>query len=43
MLVLTRKLGEVVKIDMNDIKNKILKFHRQLESDNNHRYKSWEH
>ena len=28
---------------MNDIKNKILKFHRQLESDNNHRYKSWEH
>ena len=28
---------------MDDIKNKILKFHRQLESDSNHRYKSWEH
>ena len=28
---------------MKDIKNKILKFHKQIESDSNHRYKSWEH
>lgn len=28
---------------MDDIGNKILKFHTQLESDENHRYKSWEH
>ncbi len=28
---------------MEDIKNKILSFHRQLEEDPNHRYKSWEH
>jgi hypothetical protein len=28
---------------MNDIGNKILKFHAQLDADDNHRYKSWEH
>jgi hypothetical protein len=28
---------------MNDICDKILKFHAQLEGDDNHRYKSWEH
>ena len=28
---------------MDDISNKILTFHTQLESDANHRYKSWEH
>jgi hypothetical protein len=28
---------------MDDIRNKILTFHTQLESDENHRYKSWEH
>jgi len=28
---------------MEDIKNKILSFYQQLESDTNHRYKSWEH
>lgn len=28
---------------MNDIGNKILKFHAQLDGDDNHRYKSWEH
>jgi len=28
---------------MNNISEKILKFHAQLEGDANHRYKSWEH
>lgn len=28
---------------MNDISGKILAFHEQLEGDENHRYKSWEH
>ena len=28
---------------MNDISDKILEFHTQLEGDENHRYKSWEH
>lgn len=28
---------------MEDIKDKILSFHQQLEEDPNHRYKSWEH
>lgn len=28
---------------MNDIGPKILKFHAQLDGDDNHRYKSWEH
>jgi hypothetical protein len=29
--------------NMDDISNKILKFHAQLNGDYNHRYKSWEH
>lgn len=28
---------------MDSIKNKIINFYQQLESDKNHRYKSWEH
>jgi len=28
---------------MDDISTKILKFHAQLDGDDNHRYKSWEH
>lgn len=28
---------------MSDIKNRILSFYHQLDIDNNHRYKSWEH
>jgi len=28
---------------MSDIRSKILAFHAQLDSDDNHRYKSWEH
>lgn len=28
---------------MKDIKTKLLSFHQQLASDDNHRYKSWEH